>query len=1122
MPPALTYADWLARGRTHQWEGRPLDAIPCFERAARLEPRSSEAAFYLGEVRWQLGQAQEAVAAWREAAQRAPGYPPPRVALAEALLFVGDEPGAHVAALQALAIAPDEHRARVIAAVSTPVDAANPIDLAALATLAGRDAAPFTAPPIAQALARRWNAHPDATGSAALASALAPHVDSLPWSLLVPLARNAFAANAVAGDDLRAALMRTALERSIGPADVDALRQLARIASGDGDPASATAIAARYAGHCVQMFTPAHPLVWPRRTAGNRLRVAALAPPDLSAIAALLADACATLRDGEEWTLWIPADAATNLPPLPAAFGAATVRIWPASPDISLARAIALGDPDLLIDGIGLEGPIGPVVAAHPARALVPLARLPLPPPLEPVRDRDGAVNSSTLVTELARYKDAIAMAPACPVTAAELRAAWEEAVRIHQAGDGEAARTAYDRLLELQPGYAPAHFLRGALLRDAGDKEGAERDFVLALTAAPDYVEARVAAMRLASGTGDIAFVRALAEQGLARAPHPNAVLLRTLGEAELAHRDHGAAMAALRHALALVPTDPDTHYNLGVAAQMRGDLAEAARAYQRALVLSPDHVSAHFNMGVLLQEQDNVKGARTAYENVIARDPKRAAAYKNLGEALLAAGEIDAFFENFRRFEAACPDSLSLAVQALEVCQFRGDFVALDRFLEGLRHERFKAADEAELVDCLEQLLYIVLFFDVEPEMVFRLAQTYDASAPHAYGKPLPRPAERVPGPLRVGYLSGDLRNHVMGKMMWQALQYHDRERFQPHFYSTSKVRDDWTAHFAGIAHAFVGVAGMSEREAAERIAADDLDILVDLSTHTRGAKPGILAFKPARVQITHVASAGTVGLSTIDFKLTDRYADVPESEAQQIEPFLTMEGCVYPYRHIEPASVHAFHRGPLGIAATDVVIGTFVAPLKLSRRCLGLWREVLASVPNAKLAFSPLNPALRGAILRLAASGGIPSSQLVFLPQGRDDAENQARYSIVDFVLDPMPFGGVNGVLEPLDMGVPVVTLLGKRHGERTAYSILANLGVTQTVAQTGSEYVAIAVRLATDSAFAASVRAAIRAGLAHSPLVDMRAHTRHLEAAYVEALARNAPDALDAATAVQVPS
>src|SRR5207302_8246223 len=103
-----------------------------------------------------------------------------------------------------------------------------------------------------------------------------------------------------------------------------------------------------------------------------------------------------------------------------------------------------------------------------------------------------------------------------------------------------------------------------------------------------------------------------------------------------------------------------------------------------------------------------------------------------------------------------------------------------------------------------------------------------------------------------------------------------------------------------------------------------------------------------------------------------------------------------------------------------------------------------------------------------------------------QGRNDEENQARYNLIDFTLDPLPYGGVNGTLEALDMGVPVVTLCGKKHGERTSYSILENLGVSETVATSGSDYVDIAVRLATESGFMCAVRAAIRAGLAHSRL------------------------------------
>jgi predicted O-linked N-acetylglucosamine transferase (SPINDLY family) len=100
--------------------------------------------------------------------------------------------------------------------------------------------------------------------------------------------------------------------------------------------------------------------------------------------------------------------------------------------------------------------------------------------------------------------------------------------------------------------------------------------------------------------------------------------------------------------------------------------------------------------------------------------------------------------------------------------------------------------------------------------------------------------------------------------------------------------------------------------------------------------------------------------------------------------------------------------------------------------------------------------------------------------------------------------MPFGGVNGTIEALDMNVPVVTLVGKRHGERTSYSILETLGVRATIAETGREYVDIAERLAGDAGFLAEVRRGIAAGIANSTFTDMAAHTRNLEAAYRTAI------------------
>jgi predicted O-linked N-acetylglucosamine transferase (SPINDLY family) len=1093
---ASASADWLARGRNHRTQGRPVDALLCFRRAVREHAQGYDARFALAEVLWKLGRLPDAVANWRECVRIAPGHAAAHRALAEALLGLGDGAGAGACAARLLQLDPNDARARAIGAVASFASAPEASGPAVVEAL-GRDPAIATAAAIAGSLALALDARPSPQAAAVVdaLAALDPgaeRVAKMPALLLALVGERLAACSPGRAEALRA-WIAAALARPWAAGDHDALRRIARVAASHV-PELAAELSSHHAQLCLLAAAGAPALAWPRRTRGERLRVVALTVAG---------------ADGG-------ADLAGALSALPnACFDVRTAELGGGGDGVREPRRIADMDADVLVDLAGLRAPAGVLLAQRPARAQITVETL-------------GACNAAPLVDAVAPDAAALtamlhAMHAALPAAdagmpeASGLEALWSAALDRHRQDDRAGARADYAKVLALQPEFAPAQLFLAAALREDGDIAAARAHLAAALAVAPDYVDARVAAIRAAIDAGAVADAEALATEGAARSTAPAPALLRAWGSARLAARDGAGAALRFEAALAREPQDGETHYNHGVALQMQRRNADAARAYQRALVFRPDLIAADFNLGIVFQAEGNRDAAIAAFRQVIEHDPRHAAAYKNLGEVLLAAGRFDEWRANFERFEAACPDALQVAVYALEVCQSFGEFGRLERYLEGLRQERFKAADEADLADALEQLLYLLLFFDVEPELLHRVAKTYDSTARRVYGEPMPRPAARRSGKLRVGYLSGDLRNHVMGKMIWQAVEHHDRERFELSFFSLSGERDDWTERFASIADRFESVTNLSEREAAERIAAADLDLLVDLATHTRGSRPGILARKPARVQLTHVASAGSVGLAAVDFKLTDRYADLAENQAWQLETLLPMDGCVYPYRHIEPSSGDGYRRERLGIGPDAVVIGAFVSPLKLSRRCLALWREALERIPRARLAFSPLHPKQSEMYLRLAAAGGIAHDRLVFVPQAGTDADNQARYRLVNFVLDPLPYGGANGTLEALDMGVPVVTLLGRRHAERTSYSMLENLGVADTVAASGREYVELAVRLATDHAFADAVRAKIRAGLAASPLTDMRSHARNLEAAYVEALRRTVPKVLDEAAA-----
>ena len=1121
--PQSDYSQWLQRGRRHQEAGRLVDAMICYRRALRSNARGEDARCLLGEVLHELGRHDEARAEWRAGLELDPASSALLLRLARTASRAGQY-GEAVEAYRRIIAANPQHRGVALALAMSRLAQGDEGGYRELRGLL-HEGAPFR---LWSELARALTSAPRSPERSALLLHLAAtRADAMP-PLMIALAAEEVVAECEA--DAARALLARAEPHLATIEDPETLRRLALVAAATRAPGE---WAERYARRCIALAAGSLPLLWPRRTAGGELRVAyfvaATAALEIGGIvisleAYLREIVAAHRREHVASTVFVFGEqpsfdlAAACGPEVP-------VVLLGVAPDAALARTVGEADADALIDLVGLASPTGPLLAQRPARTLwtyagltqanaAPLITHWLPAP--------AAGDAASLVQhrlELERHlREACAGAPwfadVGSRSAAELSAEWRRAVAAHRSGDRSAALAAYRSVLAEQPGHAAGQYLLGSVLRDRGERSEAGRAFKAAVDAAPTYADARAALADVLRDDQLPALAANLCEDGLRKAPN-EASLWRALGLARLALHEGRAARRAFLRALKLEPMHAMTSYNDGVALQLMGKPGWALRSYERALALDPGLVAADFNTGIIFREQGRADKAIGAFERVLARDPRNVAAHKALCDTLQGERRLDAWFVAFDRFEAACPNAFPLAVVALEACQYRADFARLDHYLARLGRDEFVASSETELADCLEELLQLLLYFDVEPQMLFGLYKEYDVIARRVYGAPIALPAERRPGRIRVGYLSGDLRNHVMGKMMWPAVERHDRSRFELFFYSLSEASDGWTERYRGRADRFEVIAELREAEAVERIAGDDLDLLVDLSTHTRGSKPGIMACKPARVQITHVASAGVVGLSAIDFKLTDAYADIPESQAFQLERLLAMPGCVYPFRSVPPAAAHPFQRERIGIAPDAVVIGAFVNPLKLSRRCLALWREVLERIPGAIVAISPMSPERRVIYERLFSVAGIPQARVAVVPQGRDDAENQARYSLVDFVLDPLPYGGVNGTIEALAMGVPVVTLVGRAHAERSSYSILTNLGAALTVATSGREYVDIAVRLATDAAFGAEVRAAIRAGLERSPLTDMDAHTRNLEQAYVEALRQRFPPALSVA-------
>jgi protein O-GlcNAc transferase len=497
--------------------------------------------------------------------------------------------------------------------------------------------------------------------------------------------------------------------------------------------------------------------------------------------------------------------------------------------------------------------------------------------------------------------------------------------------------------------------------------------------------------------------------------------------------------------------------------------------------------------------------RGALSGIERARANLPFAEELFRAHLKALWGLGRFDEADRQFLAFEAGASPSAWLIARGLHWARTSVHARLEAKYLQRLVDWHFELSD----LRWLAEIIGIVQYFDLNRAEIAALYRRYNELMQQSVGgaTAFAPGTRRQDGRLRIGYLSSDLRRHVMGDLMLEVFGRHDRRRFEVFAYSTlpTALEDATTARFRRHCDHFATVAALDDAAAAERIARDGLDLLVDLAGNTPQARPGILLRKPAPVIIAHLGDHGTIGLEQVDFKITDDIADLPDAGRYQVERPLIMRGCVMPFRRVAPAPANQGGRAHLRVPAGAIVFGAFCGAIKLSPRVLALWRRILASVPNARLALSPFTRAeLVRCVSRLDAAG-VPADRIVVVQPSADDRINRARYRNVDVLLDTLPYCGGDSTVAALDMGVPVVTRAGERQAERMGLSILSHLGVTDTVAASDDDYVAIACRLATDAGWRKGVSARILARIEASGIADFDRYCRSLEGAFERALA-----------------
>ena len=589
--------------------------------------------------------------------------------------------------------------------------------------------------------------------------------------------------------------------------------------------------------------------------------------------------------------------------------------------------------------------------------------------------------------------------------------------------------------------------------------------------------------------------------------------------------------ALIAYQRVVAIKPDFAQAFNNMGIVLQALERDQEAIAAYQRALALEPNLAQAHYNMALIQQAYGQITASTESLSAAVAANPRDDQACDALYRALLGLRRQEEAIQTFLAWEIAVGRSPALTAAGLAMSRYLGDVTKAQNYVKLAIDWPFEIAAPEALAPILGMLQY----FDIDSKDLLNCYRRYDEATLKASPAPVATLPRRAKGErLRIGYVSGDFRRHVMGRIMLDVISAHDKDKFSVHLISLCEAQhhDKTTAAFRAVADAFLDVSSLDDLNAAKVIAEADLDVLVDLAGHTMAARSGIYALRPASKIVTHLGYHGCLGMSAVDYKFTDAIADDASSTAFQIEKPFYLDGCLFPFTHVASTAEDnaKYHRDEAG-CAQEFVFATFVNVLKMSPRCLIAWRQIMEAVPNAVLAFSPVYANDEISIRRAIASVGIDDVRLRFIPAGSSDGEQRARYQLVDAVLDTFPYAGGDTTLAALDRDVPVITLRGKgggnggdedaggRNAKRVGASILTHLGVTDTICENEQEYIECAIRVAQDRALHSSLRSRIAAARKHSAMGVVANHTKSLERAYVQIAAEGIQRALSTLTAEQ---
>ncbi len=522
--------------------------------------------------------------------------------------------------------------------------------------------------------------------------------------------------------------------------------------------------------------------------------------------------------------------------------------------------------------------------------------------------------------------------------------------------------------------------------------------------------------------------------------------------------------------------------HFNRAGLHMDAGDLAGANEALSAAVALNPDFPPAYINLGGVLERSGDPEGAIGKWREVLTRQAQvTGPAIGYSVAALKQIGRVLADHQQLEPAEAALQQSLSLNPRQYDVL---GQYLALRMGqCKWPVTVPWEGMDRKALVSGVHPLSMGV--YTDDPMLQLAAASNYRRemidTRPEAQIASDRRfaPIDLTGRRLRVGYVSSDLRDHAVGYLMAELFEVHDREKIEVFaYYCGPAARDGLNARIKGAVEHWTDIRALSDEAAAAAIAADGIDILVDVNGHTRDAKSGVFSRHPAPIQVNWLGYPGTMGGPHHHYIVADPLIIPQGFEIYYSEKVVRLP-CYQPNDRKRAVDAERPTRADAGLPDDAFVFCCFNGPQKISRFTFARWMEILSRTPNSVLWLLHSSEDVHARLRGYAEQAGIAPERLIFAPK-QHNAQHLARYPLADLFLDTSPYGAHTTASDALWMGVPVLTLPGRSFASRVCASLVTAAGLGELVATSAPDYVDRAVALAHAPAEVEALKARLAAG------------------------------------------